>query len=78
VYTIKGVLVALTRLYYFRTLHLPPEPHLTAPPWLADGIDDYLASRSAGREQHRRHQLLLPRTPIPARSRNGGPKQIYP
>ncbi|MEV6928128.1 hypothetical protein AB0M46_27015 [Dactylosporangium sp. NPDC051485] len=50
--TVKGLLVALTRLHYYSTLHLPPEHHLTAPPWLTEGIDDYLPAGSSGGENN--------------------------
>ncbi|MCO8273825.1 hypothetical protein M1L60_24815 [Actinoplanes sp. TRM 88003] len=48
--TAKGALVALSRLHYYSTLHLPAEHQLAAPPWLTDGIDDYLPAGSAGGE----------------------------
>ncbi|MEV0901584.1 hypothetical protein [Actinoplanes sp. NPDC049802] len=50
--TVKGTLVALARLHYYGDRHLPSEHHLTAPPWLTDGVDDYLPAGGAGGENN--------------------------
>lgn len=48
--TVIQHLVALVRLHLYGSEHLPPEHRLAEPPWLSEGMDDYLPAATPGGE----------------------------
>ncbi|MFG3227606.1 integrase [Kitasatospora sp. NPDC048194] len=44
--TVTSHLIALSRLHYYGRLYLPPQDRLVEPPWLSEGLDDYLPAAS--------------------------------
>ncbi|MEU6972887.1 hypothetical protein AB0A71_35265 [Kitasatospora aureofaciens] len=45
--TATSHLIGLSRLHYYGRFHLPPQDRLVEPPWLSEGLDDYLPAASA-------------------------------